>query len=177
MPTLRALWGMARVLVQEHPDLPVRCIDLPADPEATNPSALIQELYADGDEDMVAHREEQRFVARLVRYREADVGSRPELPIAGDASYLVTGGTGGLGLRVPPRYRQFREYVQLAPESGQPTKLRPMLRATVKPFAKCFELLGRGFSVSVQRYEPRRGLLLNGFLVRKIDYVFTHQTP
>jgi NAD(P)-dependent dehydrogenase (short-subunit alcohol dehydrogenase family)/acyl carrier protein len=99
-PAGATFWGMARVLVQEHPDLPVRCVDLPVDPQAMKPADLLQDIYADSGEDMVAYRQGQRLVARLVRYREASPDKRLELPIRGDASYLVTGGTGGLGLRV-----------------------------------------------------------------------------
>lgn len=99
-PAGATLWGMARVLVQEHPELPVKCIDLSADTQATDAGDLLREIYAGRSEDMVAYRQGQRLVARLVRYRETSSNPRPPLPVRGDASYLLTGGTGGLGQRV-----------------------------------------------------------------------------
>jgi acyl transferase domain-containing protein/acyl carrier protein len=92
------LWGMARSLLHEHPALGFARIDL--DP-ATEPTqavgALCAELAARDREDEVVLRGGERHVARVAPAR-APAASAPS--IRRDASYLVTGGLGGLGLRV-----------------------------------------------------------------------------
>jgi acyl transferase domain-containing protein/acyl carrier protein len=90
------LWGMARVIAQERPDL--RCTRLDLDPSAgaRETEAVVSELLADSAEDQVAWREGERYVLRLDRYRPAV--TRAGWSIRGDATYLVTGGTGGLGI-------------------------------------------------------------------------------
>lgn len=91
------LWGLGRVLALEHPDLWGGLIDLSATATAGEAERVFGEMTAGGDEDQVAFRGGQRFVARLVP------GSPPpgqSLPIDPSASYLITGGLGALGLRV-----------------------------------------------------------------------------
>ena len=91
------LWGLARVIAREHPELrPVR-IDL--DPDADTDmaaAALWDTLCGDADEDEMRFRGGVRAVPRLVRPQPA----APPAPVAfrDDASYLITGGLGGLGL-------------------------------------------------------------------------------
>jgi acyl transferase domain-containing protein/acyl carrier protein len=94
------LWGMARVIAQERPEL--RCARLDLDPAApvNETSALFHELRANGPEDQVAWREGlregSRHVLRLDRFEPAS--ARKARPIRDDATYLVTGGMGGLGV-------------------------------------------------------------------------------
>ncbi|MFJ8579617.1 type I polyketide synthase [Micromonospora sp. NPDC093277] len=94
------LWGLGRSLQQEHSALWGGLIDL--DPQAT-PAALVgrlvEELTRRDAEDQIALHGDQRYVARLVRQAvpEVGVGEGPWRP---DASYLITGGLGGLGLEV-----------------------------------------------------------------------------
>lgn len=91
-----AVWGMGRVLHQESTELEPRLIDLdPADVEGCL-TAVVEELRGTGEEDQLAFREGQRYVARL---RPSD---EPEtwLPVRLEpfATYLITGGLGALGL-------------------------------------------------------------------------------
>jgi acyl carrier protein len=98
-----ALWGMARVVELEHPDL--RCIRWDLDPSAdidltTQP--LCDELLAAqavdiARENQIAWRNGTRYVARLVRTKAPYLG---QLNLRTDATYLITGGLGGLGLCV-----------------------------------------------------------------------------
>ena len=92
------LWGLGRVFALEHPNLWGGLVDLP--PEGTSEelaATLLAALDAGGEEDQVAWRNGVRLVPRLVpdmSPRNSSVRLRP------DATYLVTGGFGGLGLLV-----------------------------------------------------------------------------
>jgi NADPH:quinone reductase-like Zn-dependent oxidoreductase/SAM-dependent methyltransferase len=58
------LWGMARTIVYEHPELTCRCIDL--DPAAAAPAdALWDELNAPASDDQIAFRSGERLAAAL----------------------------------------------------------------------------------------------------------------
>jgi acyl transferase domain-containing protein/acyl carrier protein len=92
------LCGLARSLAEEMPDLWARSIDLdPTASRAAAVDALVRELTATDDENEVAYRGDERLVARLVRQPLAPSAS---LRLRPDASYLVTGGFGGLGREV-----------------------------------------------------------------------------
>ncbi len=97
-PEQAPLWGWARGFALEHPQSMGMCIDL--DAEQTTAScarALDAELRRDTAEDQVAVRGDTRHVARL-----AHVPAPPDahVEIRPDGAYLITGGTGGIGLRV-----------------------------------------------------------------------------
>jgi amino acid adenylation domain-containing protein len=99
-PAQAALWGLARVAAQEHPELRVTLIDL--DPNATREEAretLWAELSSRQPDDQLAFRGGNRYAARLARLDRPD--PRPgSLAFRPDASYLITGGLGDLGLAV-----------------------------------------------------------------------------
>jgi len=61
------LWGLARVLVNEHPRLRSRIIDLGMAADKEERNALAAELFGDGDEEEIALRGSARYVLRLVR--------------------------------------------------------------------------------------------------------------
>nr|BBH85908.1 polyketide synthase [Thermosporothrix sp. COM3] len=92
------LWGLVRVLVYEHPDVHCSLIDLDALLTADNVAALFRELSADGEEDELALRGVNRYAPRLVRYQPENL--QEEMRFRADGSYLITGGLGGVGLRL-----------------------------------------------------------------------------
>ena len=95
-PATAALKGLVRVLTYEHPDLRTTLLDLDVtqDPLA----ALSAELDNSGGDDVIAWRGEHRFVEQLCR---ATLDVRKGHPVVRPgASYVVTGGLGGLGLVV-----------------------------------------------------------------------------
>jgi len=91
------LWGLTKSIVAEYPGYRGGLLDLdPASPDGVE--ELIPELLGHEGEEQVAIRRGQRYVARLSRATISKWGStfacRP------DASYLITGGTGALGVQV-----------------------------------------------------------------------------
>jgi acyl transferase domain-containing protein len=92
------LWGIGRGIAVEHPDLWGGLVDL--DPETgtgEDAATAIECACREDGEDQVAVREGKRLAARLVRV-PAPAHAVPA--VRGDGSYLVTGGLGGLGLKV-----------------------------------------------------------------------------
>lgn len=100
-PEQAPVWGLGGVVALEQPDLGCTRVDLdPAEPAGGQAEALLVEILDPDDEDQIALRQRERYVARLAP------SSLPPLAIAGsaglrlraDATYLITGGLGGLGL-------------------------------------------------------------------------------
>ncbi len=98
-PAHAALWGLARTFAVEHPESWGGIVDLdPGMPVADSAAPLADALRRPDREDQTAIRGGHRFAARLVRTRPSPVARRIEW--RADATYLVTGGLGGLGLKV-----------------------------------------------------------------------------
>ncbi|MET4559491.1 acyl transferase domain-containing protein/acyl carrier protein [Lysinibacillus parviboronicapiens] len=93
-----AVWGLAKAIGhQEHMNLWGGIIDLDDSLLAEkNSNLLFEEIWNTDGEDHVAFRQGERYVVRL----EEDIQLNNSLPIVfrPDASYLITGGFGGLGL-------------------------------------------------------------------------------
>lgn len=62
------LWGLGRVITNEHPELRCSLVDLGSTPSSEEIGALIEECLTDSDENQVALRGTERYVARLVHY-------------------------------------------------------------------------------------------------------------
>lgn len=91
------LWGFARVVALEHPEMYGGVIDL-EDSSADQVQQLADELLAPDQERQLAFRQGKRLVAR-VRPHVSTAKISPAV-LRGDATYLITGGLGGLGLAV-----------------------------------------------------------------------------
>jgi len=92
------LKGLVRVFAYEHPELRTTLVDLDVtqDPAALN--AELGSAVSHSIDDVIAWRGEQRYVERLSR---ATLGPRTrDAVVRSGASYIVTGGLGGLGLVV-----------------------------------------------------------------------------
>ena len=94
-PAQASVWGLARALALEHPELRCSLYDLDPVPRDADLTALAAALWLPDDERQIAYRDAVRYVARLVRAPRAS-GTSAEL--RADATYLITGGFGGLGL-------------------------------------------------------------------------------
>ncbi len=95
-PDQRALWGLGRVLALEQPQLLGKLIDLSGQDEVGQAEALTAVLLADDAEEQVALRGGKQLVARLKPAESVTAGDATSL--RADASYLITGGLGALGL-------------------------------------------------------------------------------
>jgi acyl transferase domain-containing protein/NAD(P)-dependent dehydrogenase (short-subunit alcohol dehydrogenase family)/SAM-dependent methyltransferase len=92
------LWGVGRVFALEHPRNWGGVMDLP--PQATPDTCarmVLDSVDAYGSEDQFAWRRDKRFVSRL---QAVAAPAARTARLRGDATYLITGGYGGLGLLV-----------------------------------------------------------------------------
>ncbi|MCF6439122.1 type I polyketide synthase [Pseudoalteromonas luteoviolacea] len=85
-----SLWGLGKVIAQEHPQLWGGIID--------NPSVgdLVREIISDDHEDQVAYTAGARHVPRVISAPQDESATLTELNA--HSRYLITGGLGGLGL-------------------------------------------------------------------------------
>ncbi|HWM83625.1 MAG TPA: SDR family NAD(P)-dependent oxidoreductase [Pseudolabrys sp.] len=81
-PAAAPLWGLAKTLTLEHPELKCVCVDLDPVETMAGLDLLAAELDADGSEPQVALRGGARRVARLARQLAADDANNnvPETP-------------------------------------------------------------------------------------------------
>lgn len=96
-PLASALWGLGRVLGEEHPEMWGGLVDL--DPTASpeeDAGNLLAELRRADDEAEAAYRRGRRHLPRLVRSGQGG----GTLALRPDVTYLITGGLGALGSRV-----------------------------------------------------------------------------
>jgi myxalamid-type polyketide synthase MxaD len=95
------LWGLGRVVAQEHPTLWGGLVDL--EPIASLHGGVAHQLWeeitAPRGEDQIAFRQGRRYVGRLIRQRSSATPAPPYRWRA-DSSYLISGGLGDLGLLV-----------------------------------------------------------------------------
>ena len=95
------LWGLGRVIAQEHPTFWGGLVDLEPGASLRDAAArqLWEEISSPDGEDQLAFRQGGRYVGRLVRQRPSAT-QKPPLRWRTDGSYLISGGLGDLGLLV-----------------------------------------------------------------------------
>ena len=95
-----SLWGLGRVISQEHPELSCSLLDLDVTADEGDLHRLLDEIYHRGPtvEDQIAYRAGYRHLARLQRSRAA-VRVQSAL-VHPDGTYFITGGRGEIGLLV-----------------------------------------------------------------------------
>ncbi len=95
--TQSLLWGMCKVLALEYPQTYKGIIDLDTETAAHLPASFGAALLRPDQETLVAWRSGQRWGARIVPHTTPS--NAHTIPVRADAGYLVTGGTGHLGLQ------------------------------------------------------------------------------
>ncbi|MBF0287242.1 MAG: type I polyketide synthase [SAR324 cluster bacterium] len=135
------LWGLGRVIHQEHPELSCVLLDLDPGKDSGEVQRLFEELYSPDGETQIAFRQGTRQVARLERHilsvpkkvkTEDTEASGKKALIDPDSSYLITGGCGGLGLKVAQwMVKQGARYLVLISRRGRNRK--EALNAAVDP--------------------------------------------
>ncbi len=108
-PTHAALVGLGKVVGQEHPNIRCRCIDIDVE---MNGIAILSELIANVFPYQVAYRNGQRYVQEFKRVN-LEAPAFNEVEIKDQGVYLITGGTGGLGLEIG-KYLSSKNKVNLA---------------------------------------------------------------
>jgi acyl transferase domain-containing protein/acyl-CoA synthetase (AMP-forming)/AMP-acid ligase II/acyl carrier protein len=93
------VWGLGRVLAHEHAEWHVTLVDLDPTPHTGDLSALVATLGLDPNESQLAWRGESLLAARLDRAARDEV-SAAVATVRENATYLIVGGLGGLGLKV-----------------------------------------------------------------------------
>ncbi|MEN3615920.1 type I polyketide synthase [Plantactinospora sp. ZYX-F-223] len=95
---LSALWGLGRILATEYPDVMGGIVDLPEALTAATAPALRAVLGAPSGPELLSVDDGAVHVARLTPLDGPPV--RPMFECRSDATYLITGGLGVLGLEV-----------------------------------------------------------------------------
>ncbi|HRI87649.1 MAG TPA: SDR family NAD(P)-dependent oxidoreductase, partial [Candidatus Hydrogenedentes bacterium] len=95
------LWGFARSAALEHSYIWGGLVDLEPRASATEAEQLFSALDTPDAEEQIAIRGAVRYAARLTRGKSKSAGAPGrQVACSADATYLVTGGLGGLGLQV-----------------------------------------------------------------------------
>jgi len=88
-------WGLGRVMASEHPVYRCRLIDV--ENLSTDVPELVEILLCESRENQIALRSGRQHVARLAPIKPAPADR--QFAIESEASYLITGGLGALGLQ------------------------------------------------------------------------------
>jgi acyl transferase domain-containing protein/SAM-dependent methyltransferase/acyl carrier protein len=93
------MWGLGRTFAVEHPELWGGLIDI-AEVSTQSVATAVDQLLSPAGEDQLAVVAERVLAGRLMRCAKS-IEVKPDRPIFhADASYLVTGGFGGMGRKV-----------------------------------------------------------------------------
>ena len=93
-----SIWGLGKVIINEHPEFNCTLVDL--DPvENQNAQSLFAEIcsHQPNRETYIAFRDRQRYVHRLAQKYQI---VKQSLHLKANATYLITGGLGEIGLLV-----------------------------------------------------------------------------
>lgn len=92
-----AVWGLGKVIALEYPQLWGGLLDLETGEATAQILPLINKILANQEENLIAIRKGQTYVARLIT---SSYEARSVASLDYHATYLITGGLGGLGLQI-----------------------------------------------------------------------------
>lgn len=138
------LWGLARVAATEHPRLWGGLVDIADNPGEPLPLDTLKALHGHG---VIVVRDGVAFTARLTH---AGPATDPPMSCTPAGTYLITGGTGVLGLRMATRLADLgaRRLVLLS-RSGMPDRTAWSAQAHLEVVRVVTALEERGVSVHV----------------------------
>ncbi|HEX3046696.1 MAG TPA: SDR family NAD(P)-dependent oxidoreductase [Bacillota bacterium] len=96
IPENAPLFGLGKVLPKELTEISCRCIDID---EQTDPEKIWTELQATGVSSPVAYRDGRRYIEEF-GLMDLDRVETRALELQNNGVYLITGGTGGIGLEL-----------------------------------------------------------------------------
>lgn len=108
-PEYATLFGLAKVVQQEYPQLVSTCVD--AD-EMMGVKELLQEVTQEHPSKVVAYRRGKRYVEEF-RRKDLSLSAECDVSVRENGVYLITGGTGGIGLEIA-KYLAGQQRVNLA---------------------------------------------------------------
>lgn len=94
-PHNAALFGIGKIVRLEHSNLNVRCIDID---DYTTVDSIMNEICSGENVFKVAYRDGMRFIEEFRKIELSVENSKDSIDIKEDGSYIITGGTGSLGL-------------------------------------------------------------------------------
>lgn len=119
-PENAASYGMGRVVNLEYPHIICRCLDISADTEIRD---VYQEIvWGDVDTFLIALRGHQRYI-QIMRSEKVSEQKHRAVEIKKNGVYIITGGTGELGLRVCQFFSECQE-IQLVLIGREPLPSR-----------------------------------------------------
>lgn len=122
------LWGMAQVIAAEHPEL--NCVRIDIDRGQDCVSSLFEEILQEHSDDRIALRKNARYSARLTPFKIEDGGDIGPVALHSADTYLISGGTGGTGLRIAEHLvGRGAGQVVLLNRSGKPADGSPASKA------------------------------------------------
>jgi amino acid adenylation domain-containing protein len=98
-PAQSPVWGLHKTMELEHPDLHGGVVDLDPDPNQDNISQLLNHIRIPGPDRYLSFRNGKSYSARLLPMKPQAKAFDPATTLQ-PGTYLITGGTGGLGLKL-----------------------------------------------------------------------------
>lgn len=95
-PHNASLYGISKVIGNEYSNLICKCIDIDVDTEVKD---ILAELSTNNQVPIVAYRQGVRYIEEF-NISDTDNAPVKEIKIKQDGVYIITGGTGGIGLEI-----------------------------------------------------------------------------
>jgi malonyl CoA-acyl carrier protein transacylase len=153
-PENAPLFGLANAIDRECENITAWCIDID---DSLEFPALFKELKADKQYRIAAYRDGKRYTERFIAIEEDKLPDEP-VEIKNTGVYLVTGGTGGIGLEIGKHLAAKKKGVNIALVNRTPMPPREKWDAilyeeedkrTCKKIEAIYQMEGKGAEVSV----------------------------